>query len=91
MAETKGVKECLELLEGVKVVGVAVKKVLADGKVSVGDLPVLVEVLGKFSVLVDSVQGLDQVPAEFKDLSADEANQLLAKVLELITVIKSAA
>lgn len=87
---TQGIKESLELLEGVKVLGVSAKKVLADGKVNLADLPVLLGLISDFPVLTAAVQGADLVLPEVKDLSADEANQLVAKVLEVVNAIKTA-
>lgn len=85
-----GVKEIKELLEGVKVLGIQTKKVLADGKVSLTDLPVLIEVFQNYQVLVDAVQGADQIPNEVKDLDGTEAQEVLAKVLEVANAIKAA-
>lgn len=90
MAEAKGIKETLELLEGVKVLIVEAKKVLADGKVSLADLPVVLGLLQKFSVLNAAVQGVDEVVSEAKDLSSDEATLVIAKVLELVAAAKAA-
>lgn len=90
MAEAKSIKELLELLEGVKLLGVAGKKVFADGKIDMADLPLALGLLQKLSVLSAAVQGADQLVAEVKDLSADEANQLVLKVLELAAAIKAA-
>lgn len=90
MAEAKGIKETLELLEGVKVLIVESKKVLADGKVSLADLPAVLSLLQKFSVLNAAVQGAGEIVGEVKDLSGDEANQVIAKVLELAAAAKAA-
>lgn len=84
------IKETLEMLEGVKVLAVSGKKIFADGKVSIADLPVALELLAQFGTLNAAVAGADQVIPEMKDLSADEANQIVAKVLEIVAVIKAA-
>jgi len=85
-----GVKESLELLEGVKVLGVAVKKIAADGKLNLSDLPLLFALLQDFGKLSAAVAGLEQIPAEVKDLSVEESNQLVAKVLEVVGAIRAA-
>jgi len=90
MSELKGIKETLELLEGVKVLVLESKKVLSDGKVSLSDLPVLLGLLQKFSVLNAAVQGVEDVIAEAKDLSSDEANIVVSKVLEIVAAVKAA-
>lgn len=90
MAEEKSIKECLELLEGIKILAVETKKVLADGKVDLADLPVLMTLLTQFSKLSAAVEGIDQIPAEAKDLSSEEITALVDKVLEIVKVIKGA-
>jgi hypothetical protein len=90
MSEAKGIKESMELLEGVKVLVVEVKKVMADGKVSLADLPVLMSLLQKFSVLSAAAEGAGEITKEVKDLSAEEAQTLLAKVLEVTAAAKAA-
>lgn len=85
-----GIKESLEVLEGVKALGVAAKKVLADKKVNLADLPVLLGLVQDFSTITQAVQGADQVVVEVKDLTLDEANQLIAKVMEVVNAIKAA-
>jgi len=78
-----GIKESLEVLEAVKVLLASVKKVLADGKVGLGDIGVVFELLRQLSVLNAGVQGADQVPVELKDLDPAEAEALVAKALEI--------
>lgn len=90
MAEVVGIKEIVELLEGVKLLGINGKKVMADGKVDFSDFPVVLELLKQYATLVEAVKGLDQVPAEVKDLSADEAQVILAKVVEIVAALKAA-
>lgn len=86
----KGIKELLELLEGVKTLALDGKKVMADGKVNLADLPVAMELLNQFDVLSAAVKGADQIPGEFKDLSIGEIEQIVAKVLEIAAALKAA-
>lgn len=87
---TTGIKETMELLEGIKVLSVSGKQVFADGKVSLADLPVAMTLLTQFATLSNAVKDVNQIPAEAKDLTAEEANMLIAKVLEIVNVIKAA-
>ena len=84
-----GIKESLELLEGVKMLAADVKKVMADGKVDMADIGVLMDLLSQFSVLSEAVKGADQISMEVKDLSAEEINELVPKVLEIVAVIRA--
>lgn len=77
--EPKSIKELKELLEGLKLLAVTAKKISADGKINVDDLSSIVELGMQMGTLAAAVEGIDQVPAELKDL--DEA-----EVIELITI-----
>lgn len=90
MSAAVGVKESMELLEGVKILGVSGKKILADGKVSVADLPEVMALATKAQAIVDAVQGIEGVLPEVKDLSQEEAQAIVAKVFEVISAIKAA-
>lgn len=90
MAEAVGIKESLELLDGLKILAIDVKKVFADGKVSIADLPVAMELLGQLGTLTAAIQGVDQILVEAKDLSAEEINALVAKVFEVVAAYKAA-
>lgn len=86
---TVGVKESLEVLEAVRVLLVDIKKVLADGKISTGDMGVLFDLLRQLSVLNAGLEGVDKVPAEMKDVDAQEAEMLIAKVMDLVAVFRA--
>lgn len=88
--ESNGIKETLELLQGIKDIAVDAKKVLKDGAVNLADLPIAMELLGQLGELSAAVQGVDQVVAEVKDLDAGEINQIVAKVLEIAAAVKAA-
>jgi hypothetical protein len=87
---TTGIKETMEMLEGVKVLGMTGKQVFADGKVNLADLPAAMGLLTQFAMLAEAVKGVDQIPTEAKDLSMEEANMLIAKILEVVNVFKAA-
>lgn len=80
----------VELLDGVKILGVFGKKVGADGKVDLTDLPLLIELAQKSSDFAKAVEGLDQIPAEIKDIDAVEAQELVMKIFAIIAEIKAA-
>ena len=84
------VKESLELLEGFKVLAVDAKKVFADGKIDIADLPVAWDLLSQLSVISAAVDGIDKIPSEVTALSAEEINSLVTKVLEIVAIIKAA-
>lgn len=90
MSEVKSVKETVELLEGIKLLAIDVKKVMADGKVDFADVAVLRDLVSQFGALGDAFQGIDQIDDEIKDLSAEELKTLAAKALEIYAAFKAA-
>ena len=76
--EVKGVKEIKELVDGLALLYKVGKAVAADGKVDFSDVSVLLKFQSELSVLVAAADGVAQVGAEVKDLSGEEALELLA-------------
>lgn len=87
MADVKNISEVMDAIE---LLGVSAKKVLKDGQVTVGDLPVAIELVGHADVLVKAVEGLGEIPAEVKDIDGEEAKVLLAQVFKALAAIKAA-
>lgn len=82
-------KESMEFLEGVRVLGIAVKKALADGKLTLADLPHLLSLLEQIGTLTAAVKGVDQIGKEAKDYDSEELQQIGAKVIAIIAEIKA--
>lgn len=88
MEETKGIKEIMELLEGVKVIGVSAKAMMADGKVDLKDIPEAIELLKQYQTIIEAFKGAGEIPHEVKDMSVDELQAVGAKVLEIASALK---
>lgn len=88
--EQRGIKESMEFLDGVEVLGVTAKKVMADGKISAADLPHAVSLVGQAGTLVKAADGVEDIVKEAKDYSAEELQQIGAKVIAVIAKIKAA-
>ncbi len=84
-----GIKESLEALEDVAILLKDIKRVLADGKISLSDVGVIFDLLKQLPVLNAGLQGADQIPLEIKDLDADESALLMAKAMEIVAIFKS--
>ncbi len=82
-----GVKESLEALEALRLLVLDVKKVLADGKISTADIGVVFDVLNQMPALNAGIKGVELVPAEIKDIDAQEAELLVKKALELAALV----
>ena len=81
------VKETKQALVALVVLGKAVASLAKDG-LDLGDAVALGSKLvsdDKFrTALVEGVKGIDQVPAELKDIAASEALELLGAVYEAL-------
>lgn len=77
---TTELKAVLALVVDTVNVGV---QALKDGKVSLSDLPLLVNLVPE---LVPAVSGLSKVPAELKDLTEDEAIDVTTFVMGKLAV-----
>lgn len=89
MAEEKSIKEISELLEGLKLLGVAGTKIAKDG-IKFDDVAHLVALATEFGKLKSAFEDLKEIPAEAKDLKQDEVLAIVAKVFEIIEAIKAA-
>jgi hypothetical protein len=86
MEEQLGVKEVVEILEGLKVVSQVTGEVLEDGKVSVADLSHLLTFMKKFDTLKAAVEGAGGSLKEIKDLNQEEVAIVLGKTYEVVKV-----
>lgn len=84
----QGIKETLELLEGIKVLVQTGADVFADGKITLTDLPKLANIAKNFTTLKDAMVGINLVDDEIKDLDAAETQQIIAKVFEIVAAVK---
>ena len=86
----KDVKELLELIAGLKELALAGKGLMADGKLNLNDVPAFLELLDKQSILVAAFSGLSEIPDEAKNLSNEEAMQIVAALVNAAKEFKAA-
>jgi len=77
-----GTKELMELIQGLKELALIGKLANADGKIDMADLSLLPVLLSKQKVLVDAFTGLGNLSLEAKDLSFDEAAEVVQSLLD---------
>ena len=70
-----GINETKELLKFVIELGTAVDKAKADGKIDITDIQFLIAPLASANA---AFAGVDQVKVELKDMTAEEAAELVA-------------
>lgn len=86
-----GIKETLEVIAGLKVLGEFVAKVGADGKVNTKDVPHLISLVKNAGTLSEAVKDAGEVKAEAQDLTQEELAQIGLKALEMVKAIRAAA
>ena len=72
--ESQGIQETKDLLKFVVTLGMAVDKIKADGKVDITDIQFLMAPLTQAG---KAFEGVKHVKAQLKDLSAEEAKELV--------------
>lgn len=82
--EKKTIKETKELFAGLGLVAKEVKGALADGKIDLSDLSHVLNLGKEHQVLVEAIQGANEVPAELKDLDKEELLEILMLVYKEI-------
>lgn len=90
MAESKGVKEMLELIEGLKQLVLVGKAVMKDGKIDMSDLVHLSALMAKQAELIAAFQGLGELKDEAKDIDLAEAQVVVLALIAAAKEVKAA-
>lgn len=88
--ESKGIKETLEILEGLKVCVPAVVEIAADMKLTTSDFKPAMEAIKQHSVVVAAIDNAKEALPEAKDLDMQELALIGAKTLELVKLTREA-
>ncbi len=89
VVEKRGIKEILEILKGLEILGKAGAAIAKDGKVDMGDITHLVAIAKDFDVLKEAVGGADEALKEMKDIDKIEAVAIVSAVLDLVKSLKA--
>lgn len=89
-AESVGIKESMEMLDGVELLLVTAKKIFKDGEVNMDDLGPALEMLQEVKKVVSAVNGMNLIVKEAKDLDQAELVQLALKIQKIVSAVKSA-
>lgn len=79
----------LEMITALKDLAICVRQVSADGTINLADLPALMALVAKANDLTTAIKDADEIPAEVKDLSAEEATQVVAALFAAIKEVKA--
>lgn len=88
--ESKGIKEMLELFEGLKELAKTAKIVMKDKHLDLNDVPAVMQLIEKQTVILAAFMGLSEVKAEAKDLSLEEMAALVASLMQAAKEVKEA-
>jgi len=77
------IDKILLILERIEVLGVSGKKIMADGKVNIADLPEAVKLLSDIKKMMEAFSGAKEAFEEMKDLDSAEGMEILKKLYEV--------
>lgn len=83
------VKNILELIAAIKLVGVSAKEIAKDG-IAIDDLPKALELLKKYEVILAAVNDIKLVVDEAKDIDTAEAVVIVTALMDAVKSIKEA-
>lgn len=83
------IKNTLEVLNAVEMLGVVGAKIAKDKEVSKEDLVHLASLANNFKLLVEAVKDVDQLDEELKDLDESELIAIVSKVFMIAKAIKA--
>lgn len=85
-----GTEKIEKVVDALGHVVVAGKKISADKKVSIEDLPAAMELIKKVPEIVEAFKALDEVWKEAKDVDVQEAVELILKINAKVKEIEKA-
>lgn len=91
LEEKNDIKELLELIAGLKAVGVAGAEVASDGKLDLSDIVALKKLAEQHEILIAAIKGLGDAIPEAKDIDLAESGILIAQLVDLAKAVKAAS
>lgn len=90
VVESKGIKESLEILEGLNVVVPAIVEIVADKDLSMKDTAPALAAIKQYAVVIEAVKNGGDAIGEAKDYDMSELAIIGAKTMEIIKNVKEA-
>lgn len=87
--EKKGINEILEIIEALKELLKLGKAVAADGRVGYTDIALILGQIKNFSVYSAALKDAPVALIEAKDIDAEEAQVIIAKMIEIVAIVKA--
>lgn len=85
-----GTEKIEAIAESAKDIAIVVKKITADKKVDLNDLPHLVAILPKLSEIIENFKAVGEAFEEGKDLDVAEVVSLIQKIHEKVKEVEAA-
>lgn len=85
-----GTENIEKILENAKVLVVAAKKIKADNKVDVMDLPVVMGLLPQLPAMLEAFKSFGEAVEEGKDIDVAEVVALIQKVHAMVKEVEAA-
>lgn len=90
MSNNLGIENIKKTVTALKILAKAGKKIGADGKIDLNDLPHLVELAKESGALAAGIDGAGMVIPEAKDLSAEELVELVQFLIDTVQEVRAA-
>ena len=91
MSEQIGIDKIEKVVESVKHVAIAAKKISADKKLDLADLPAAMELLVKLPAIVESLSAWKDILAQGGDIDVAEVVVLIQKIDAAVKEVEKAA
>lgn len=90
MSEQIGIDKIEKIVESVKHVAVAAKKISSDKKIDLADLPAAMELLMKLPGIVENFKAFSEILEQGKDLDVAEVVLLIQKIDAAVKEVEKA-
>lgn len=87
---TLGTEKIESILENLKVLVIAAKRVKEDNKVDLSDLPVVMGLLPKLPSMIEDFKSFGEAIEEGKDIDVAEVIALIQKVHKMVKEVEAA-
>lgn len=82
------IKNLNEVLDALELIAQNGKSAFKDKKIDLSDFQYLINLATNFEILQKAVEGIGELPKELKDINAQEAQELILKLINIISKLK---
>lgn len=89
MSGTQDVHALMEVIQALQLVAVTAKKAVKNGSNYAADVALVADLAVQFPVLATAIQDVKLIPAEAKDIQADEAVQIVQALYAAVQAVQA--